>query len=93
MQVVAVDPRDQIVEVDDPHYRVLFRHRDSVDEFEISGADVVEVLAWAQDRAAARTFSLWVCIPAVDDEVLLIRLAGWADSSSAGGPAHAVTLP
>ena len=93
MQVVPVDPRDQIAEVDEPRYRVYFWQNARFDQYEISGADVVEVLTWAQDHAASRPYSVWASIPAVGDEVVLIRLAGWEEGSPVARPAHAATLP
>jgi hypothetical protein len=52
-----VDPRDQTSEVDAPRYRVCFWNGSDSDEYEITGADVPEVLAWADRSAAGRTYS------------------------------------
>lgn len=97
MNVIPVDPRDQVEEVDEPRYRVYFWHRrDSASyEFEISDADVPEVLDWANENAGDRTYSLWVCLPArTRDGVNLIRLAGWEPpAGDARRPPHAVTVP
>ncbi len=95
VNVYPVDPRDQSSEVDDPRYRVYFWHGSHSDEYEITGADVLEVLAWADHNAAGRTYSLWACFPAVDEVgVDLVRLAGWdPPAGDVGRPDHAVTVP
>lgn len=95
MNVEPVDPRDQTEEVDAPEYRVYFWHGFDSDEYAITGADVPEVLAWADLSAAGRTYSLWACIPAGDEVgVNLVRLAGWdPPAGDVGRPDHAVTVP
>ena len=95
MKVESVDPRDQTEEVDAPRYRVYFWHGSESDEYEITGADVHEVLTWADVRAAGRTYSLWASLPASDEfGVKLVRLAGWdPPAGDVGRPAHAVTVP
>ncbi|EYR62014.1 hypothetical protein N866_12755 [Actinotalea ferrariae CF5-4] len=75
VDIRAVDPRDQTWELDRPNYRVFFHDAHGVsDEYELRDADVVEVLAWAQDQAAGRTFVLYACVPG--DGLGLVRLQG-----------------
>lgn len=95
MNVVPVDPRDQTEEVDAPGYRVYFWRGAVCDEHDITGADVHEVLAWAELSAAGRTYSLWARLPASDGVgVKLVRLAGWnPPAGEVGRPEHAVTTP
>ena len=90
-----VDPRDQTSEVDAPRYRVCLWNGSDSDEYEITGADVPEVLARADRSAAGRTYSLWACLPAGQDVgVNLVRLAGWnPPAGDVGRPDHAVTIP
>lgn len=95
MNVDSVDPRDQTEEVDEPRYRVYFWHGMDSDDYEITGADVHEVLAWADRSAADRTYSLWACLPARDYVgINLVRLAGWdPPAGDVGRPPHAITVP
>ena len=95
VNVEPVDPRDQTEGVDAPSYRVYFWRGSHSDEYEITGADVPEVLAWADLGAAGRTYSLWACLPARDAVgVNLVRLAGWdPPAGDVGRPDHAVTVP
>jgi hypothetical protein len=95
VNVEPVDPRDQTEGVDAPSYRVYFWQGSHSDEYEITGADVSEVLAWADLNAAGRTYSLWACLPARDAVgVNLVRLAGWdPPAGDVGRPDHAVTVP
>jgi hypothetical protein len=95
VNVHPVDPRDQTSEVDAPRYRVCFWNGSDSDEYEITGADVPEVLAWADRSAAGRTYSLWACLPAGHEVgVNLVRLAGWdRPAGDVGRPDHAVTVP
>ena len=65
MKVERVDPRDQQWEDDDPVFRVYFwKKLDGTafgsDEYELSGVDVNEVLAWADRERAGRTFTLYL---------------------------------
>lgn len=101
MQVRQIDPRDQTSEIDDPRYRVYFWETLadplawSSDEWEISEADVPEVLAWVDANAGGRLASIWVALR-IGPGVQLIRLAGvdptapdetwptWAKPFSAG---------
>lgn len=104
MDVRSVDPRDQTTELDDPAYRVYFWSGDRTsnvmmvcDEHEITGADVHEVLRWADDHADGRTYTLWACVPEQTEArvgLKLVRLAGWDPTTSdTGRPAHAVGVP
>ncbi|MGI9092582.1 MAG: hypothetical protein ACR2FF_03890 [Mycobacteriales bacterium] len=82
MTIVGVDPRGQTWEVDAPRYRVSFHNRSGAsDEHEISGADVAEVLAWAEEERRGRTFVLYVCVPT--DGLGLLRLAGTDPNAAA----------
>ena len=75
MDVHAVDPRDQSWEVDAPHYRVHFLDASGAsEEHEVSRADVVEVLAWAEAGRGIRTYVLYACVSR--DGLGLVRLAG-----------------
>jgi hypothetical protein len=83
MRVHAVDPRDTRWEVDRPCYRVYFWRRagdrpDSgweSEDWQVEGADVGEVLAWADRDRAHRAHTLYVCCEC-NGEPGLIRLAG-----------------
>jgi hypothetical protein len=76
VRVTQIDPRDQSWENDGPAYRVYFWTGESrCDEWELTEADVDEVLAWADAQAGGRTMSIWV-VHRDDDGVGLIRLAG-----------------
>jgi hypothetical protein len=75
MDAVAVDPRDQTWEVDRPRYRVYFHEVNGAsDEYEVTGADVDEVIAWAEEQCGRRMYVLYVCVPA--DGFGLVRRAG-----------------
>ncbi len=43
-------------------------------EYEVTGGDVDEVIAWAEATAAGRTFALYACVP--NDGLGLVRLLG-----------------
>jgi hypothetical protein len=83
MRVHSVDPRDTRWEVDRPSYRVYFWRRQSdrpdsgwaSEEWQIDGADVGEVLAWADTDQARRAYTLYVRCES-NDGPGLIRLAG-----------------
>lgn len=71
----GIDPRDQTWEIKSPKYRVYFHDANGAsDEYEVEGADVPEVLAWAESRRGERTFVLYVCVP--HDGLGLVRLHG-----------------
>lgn len=64
MRVSSVDPRDQTWEVTHPRYRVYFHDaHGAAEELEITGADVSEILEWAETERRGRTFVLYVCAP------------------------------
>jgi hypothetical protein len=91
MKVELVDPRDQTLQVADPAYRVYFwTEGGSVkEEWELSGADLDEVLEWIPSHSRGRSYSLWA-VTRRPGEVCLIRLQGMdLDSGSADGPSWA----
>ena len=58
MDTRGVDPRDQTWEIKQPTYRVYFHDsKGAADEYEVEGADVADVLAWAESRSGDRTFA------------------------------------
>jgi len=74
-EATIVDPRGQRWEIGQPTYRVYFHAvNGSSDERELTGGDVDEVMAWAEDNAAGRTFVLYACVP--QDGLGLVRLMG-----------------
>ena len=78
MHVEPLDPRDVSWELDRPAYRVVFWSPFagggwSSDTFEITGADVADVIAWAEERGDR--YVLYVCTDN-DDGKGLLRLAG-----------------
>lgn len=75
MKATGIDPRDAMWEIPNPRYRVYFHDsKGASDEYEIEGADVPEVLAWAEEKRNARTFVLYACVPR--DGLGLLRLHG-----------------
>ena len=76
MDARGVDPRDQTWEVDRPKYRVYFHDLDGTSyEYEVEGADVVEVLRWAETMRGDRSFVLYACVPQAG--LGLLRLEGF----------------
>ena len=83
MRAISIDPRDQRWQNDSPAYRVYFWQSAGgsespgwqSDEWELTEADIDEVLAWAGSHAAGRTMSIWV-VHRDADGLGLIRLAG-----------------
>jgi hypothetical protein len=74
-----VDPRDTRWEVSSPTYRVYFWRRVGggyhSEEFQLSGAsDIRDVLAWAEERAEGRTFTVYALVNALG-ELGLVQLA------------------
>ena len=77
VQVHAIDPRSTTWELDDPVFRVVFFRHDPAyadapaksvgyesEEWELTGGDVREALAWATERAGPdRTWTLHVAGP------------------------------
>jgi hypothetical protein len=87
MDVQPVDPRDTTWEIGEPAYRVYFWRRVpqpigfpmgiSAEEFEVTGADVQEVIAWGEATAGSdRTYTLYVLVQRPEGELGLVRLAG-----------------
>jgi hypothetical protein len=75
METRGVDPRDETWEIKQPRYRVHFHDSHGAsDEYEVEGADVAEMLAWAEATRGHRTFVLYVCVPR--DGLGLLRLHG-----------------
>ena len=75
VNVRGVDPRDQGWDIDRPSYRVCFFDASGgSDEYEVSNADVIEVLDWAEAQRAGRTYALYACVPSGD--LGLVRLLG-----------------
>lgn len=75
MNVRSVDPRDQTWEVGRPSYRAYFHDAGGAsDEYQVSGADVVEVIDWAESQKGERTYVLYACVP--HDGLGLVRLLG-----------------
>jgi hypothetical protein len=73
--IKAVDPRDQTWEISQPTFRVHFHAPTGAsDEYQVEGAGVAEVMAWADAQRGGRTFVLYVCVPR--DGLGLVRLAG-----------------
>ena len=87
MDVRPVDPRDTTWEEHEPAYRVYFwraelqpiglRQGFVSEEFEVTGSDVQEVIAWAEATAGAdRTYTLYALVRSLEGELGLVRLAG-----------------
>lgn len=71
-----IDPRDQTSEIDDPAYRAYFWDSpQACDEWELTEADLDEVLSWVQANSRGRPHSLWAVVRR-DQDVELIRLRG-----------------
>ncbi|MFC6067056.1 hypothetical protein [Streptomyces ochraceiscleroticus] len=81
MHVRGVDPRDTTWEQDAATYRAYFwdRSANTSDDYEVTGADVEEVLAWARAKAE-ETGSAYTLYVRVTDEGKpgLVRLSGVA---------------
>jgi hypothetical protein len=92
LQARPVDPRDVNVEVDAPTFRVYFWRSApglACREFEVTGADVDEVIEWAEgNKAADETFELGVLTPVAGmhhEDVVLTRIKGTDPTRSDGG--------
>ena len=81
MRVRGVDPQDTTWEQDDATYRVYFWDRSAraSDEYEVTDADIEEVLVWAHAKAE-ETGSAYTLYVRVTDEGRpgLVRLGGVA---------------
>lgn len=77
MRAALIDPRDQTLQVDDPSYRVYFWAEDgsTKEEWELTGADLDEVLEWIPSQSRGWYHSLWAVTRSARD-VCLIRLQG-----------------
>jgi len=95
MDIRSIDPRSANLIIDTPIYRVEFWHHlpshgaaqaMRSETFEVSGADVTDVLAWASGKSEAEEseFVLYVSIASRAD-VTLFRLAG-SDLVDSTGP-------
>jgi hypothetical protein len=100
VKVSGVDPRDAFWEQDAPAYRVYFWDSHTSFEYEVTEADVPEVLAWAEveARRTGRTYVAWVRSDSSPNGVGLIRLAGWEQPSedlpgSRARPSYAIDRP
>jgi hypothetical protein len=88
VRATPVDRGDQWWENDGPAYRVYFWTGESrCDEWELTEADVDEVLACADAQAGGRTMSVWV-VHRDDDGVGLIRFGGCGSDGRARGLAE-----
>jgi hypothetical protein len=75
VDIRGVDPRDQTWELGRPAYRVYFHDAAGAsDDYEVSGADVAEVIDWAESHKGDRTYVLYACVR--HDGLGLVRLAG-----------------
>src|SRR6478752_2199687 len=101
MKSTPVDPRDTFWEVDDPTYRVFVWSPASgpplippavqgwrSEEFDVTEADIEEVLAWARERTPGDgTFTVWV--RGQDGGVPgLYRIAGWEPTRMEEPPSY-----
>ncbi|MCC3265264.1 hypothetical protein [Arthrobacter gengyunqii] len=76
MRAELIDPRDQTLEIDAPSYRVYFwTENGAKEEWELSGADLYEVLEWIRSTASGRSYSLWATTRSPGN-VCLVRLQG-----------------
>lgn len=80
MKATSVDPQVIGHETEHPAYRVIFHRGRTVEQFRLTDVlSVHEVLAWAEAKAAGRTFQVFV--EAGDgDERHVLRLSGKAPS-------------
>jgi hypothetical protein len=77
MIVTAIDPRDIRWEVPAPHFRVTFwAGATHAYEHDLADTDVLEALAWAEDNANGRTFTIGAVVPDQGDGPGLVHLAG-----------------
>lgn len=79
MDVTLADTRDETWRIDSPRYRVQFwtlgRSLDLV-EYEISQADVDEVIQWARANAEGRSVVIYVALPEPAGSVGFVRILG-----------------
>lgn len=98
IEVRPVDPRDVTSEVDTPTFRVCFWRTSpglASREYELTGADVEEVIEWAEaNKGAAETYMLGVLTSRPGPhgtDVVLTRIKGRdasrPDENDSGAPA------
>lgn len=79
MDVQLIDPRDSVWEIHDPVFRISFHGPGSEATYELRGAELDEVRAWA-DANGARHWGDWcaiyVVVPEKDGRVGLVHVAG-----------------
>lgn len=77
MRAELIDPRDGTNETTAPTYRVFFWSDDgsTCEDWELSEADLDEVLTWIPSRSAGRTHTLWA-VTREANGVHLVRLRG-----------------
>ncbi|MEU3963705.1 hypothetical protein AB0F42_28540 [Streptomyces buecherae] len=81
MHVREVDPRDTTWEQDDATYRACFWDRSTMaaDTYDVTGADVEEVMAWVRARAQETGSSHTLYVRVTDEgRPGLVRLSGVA---------------
>lgn len=90
MRAELIDPRDQTLQIDAPSYRVYFwTEHGAKEEWELSGADLYEVLEWTRSTASGRSYSLWAATRSPGN-VCLMRLQGIGlDADAESWPAWA----
>ena len=101
MRIEGVDPRDMRWESRSPAYRVYFCTDGGTDEYEVTEADVPEILDWAQAKATetGQNYVLYLRFEDPADGPGLIRLAGWELPSTertpgeGRRPSHAIDRP
>jgi len=63
LNAVPVDLRDVTWEDTHPVFRVYFWDEKRVsDEYEVTHADITDVLEWAKQNSAGRGWEIWVCL-------------------------------
>jgi hypothetical protein len=84
VDAAPIDPRDIAWQVSEPAYRVYFWDRLGgpgsmwrSDEWRLTGADVGEVLEWANRNAASRYFTVGVEVTDGAAGLGMVRLHGW----------------
>lgn len=84
MRAEPIDPRDGTSESTAPSYRVFFWSDEGVcEEWELSEADLDEVLTWILEHSAGRSHSLWA-VTRDPHGVHLVRLRGIDPPAPAG---------
>lgn len=78
MKVYGIDPRLYTTELHHVRYRVNFWDTNMAsDEWELDEADVDEVLAWVEENAKGRTYSVWAVVPDGNrTSPMMVRLMG-----------------